>query len=68
MLNGKVYDIVKWSSAVFLPALNGLWLALGATWGLPLVEQVSATLIAINVFLGLITGISSVEYYKNREI
>lgn len=62
----KLYDTAKWTAAVFLPALNILWVAIATVWHLPAVQEISTTLAALNAFLGAIVGISNVQYNKEQ--
>ena len=54
-----VLQALQWTALVMLPALTTLWLALGPIWGLPRVQEVGATLTAIDAFLGTILGVSA---------
>ena len=63
-LDSKVYDILKYIAQIVLPALATLYFALSKIWGLPYGEEVVGTISAIDVFLGAILGISSMNYYK----
>lgn len=65
MLNDKLYDVLKWVAILFLPALAILIKTVFAIWQIPLGDQISATIIALQVFLGAILGVSSLNY--NRE-
>ena len=66
MIPNKVYDILKWIVIVFLPALNGLILALGNV--LQFESSVICGIIsAVHVFLGALIGVSSVKYTKNNK-
>lgn len=65
-LNDKTYDILSWVGKIVLPALAVLYTTLGNTWGLPYVEQIPATIMAIDVFLNALLGISSNAYYKEK--
>jgi len=60
--SSKLYDWAKYTAIVFLPALNLLWLALSTIWGLPYSQQVSATVLALNTFLGAVVGLSSAQH------
>jgi len=64
-LSNKVYDILKFIAQLVLPALATLILTLFGIWGLPYGEQISATIMAIDTFLGAILGISS-KVYSNK--
>lgn len=67
ILNGKVYDILKWVSLILIPALATLYFALSSIWGLPYGEQVVGTLTAIDTFLGTLIGISTLNYNKDKK-
>jgi hypothetical protein len=66
-ISNKLYDILKWVAMYLLPALGTLYFALAGIWGFPFGEQVVGTITAIDTFLGVILGISSVQYKKNGE-
>ena len=66
-MNNKTYDILKAIALVWLPALSVLYLALSGIWGLPYGEQISATIMAIDTFLGAVLGISSKRYQQALE-
>lgn len=63
-MNNKTYDILKWVAQLLLPAAGTLYFALSTIWGFPYGEQVVGTITAIDVFLGVILGISSTQYNK----
>ncbi len=62
MLPNKVYDILKWIALIAIPAVATLWLALGQIWGFPYVNEIGATLVAIDTFLGTLIGVSTLTY------
>lgn len=63
-MSNKVYDILKWIAMVVLPAAATLYFALAGIWGLPFGEQIVGTITAVDTFLGVVLGISSVKYNK----
>jgi len=63
-MNEKMYDLLKWIAQFLLPALGTLYFALSGIWGLPNGEQVIGTITAVDVFLGVVLGISSAQYNK----
>ena len=63
-MNNKVYDVLKWIAMYLLPALGTLYFALAGIWGLPYGEQIVGTITAVDTFLGVILGISTVQYNK----
>lgn len=66
-MNDKLYDILKWVAILFLPALAILIKTVFAIWQIPLGDQISATIIALQVFLGAILGVSSLNYNKEQK-
>lgn len=64
-LNNKVYDILKWIAQYLLPSLGTLYFALAGIWGLPYGEQVVGTITAVDTFIGVILGISTIQYNKD---
>lgn len=67
VLNNKVYDVLKWIVLIVMPAFGTLYFALSEIWGIPYATQVVGTLSALEVFLGAILGISTINYYKKGE-
>lgn len=63
-LSNKTYDILKWIAQYLLPAAGTLYFALSGIWGLPYGEQIVGTVTAVDTFLGVILGLSSVQYNK----
>jgi len=66
ILNDKTYDILKWVALVLLPALGALYFGLAGIWGFPYGEQIVGTITVIDTFLGVILGISTVQYNKKE--
>lgn len=66
-LKNEVYDILKDTATIYLPALASLWLTLAGIWGLPYGEAIGATITAIAVFIGAIIKISSNNYHKGDD-
>lgn len=65
-LSNKTYDILKWIAQFLLPALGTLYFALAGIWGFPYGEQIVGTITAIDTFLGVILGISTMNYNKQE--
>ena len=63
-LNNKVYDTLKWIAQYFLPALGTLYFALAGIWGFPYGDQVVGTITAVDTFIGVILGLSTMQYNK----
>lgn len=62
------YNRLKWVAMFFLPALATLVRVVFAIWSIPMGEQISATIVALNTFLGAILGISNAAYHANKEL
>lgn len=61
MLPSKVYEIIRWTIAIALPAIGLLITTIASIWNLQIpAEQISLTLDAVGLFLGAVFGISKV--------
>lgn len=58
------YDFLKEIAQIYLPALATLYFTLASIWGLPYAEQIVGTISAIDVFLGTVLKISTIQYNK----
>lgn len=65
-MSNKIYDILKWIAMYFLPALGTLYFALARIWNLPYGENIVGSITAIDTFLGVLLGISTSQYNKNK--
>lgn len=65
-MSNKVYDALKWIAQILLPALGTLYFALAGIWDFPYAEAVVGTITAVDTFLGVILGISTINYNKNN--
>ena len=61
-LNNKVYDVLKWVCMLLLPAASVLVKTICTIWDLPLGNEISLTITAVNVFLASVLGISHISY------
>ncbi len=61
-MNEKAYQVLKWTVILLIPATSVLYASLGKIWGFPYVDQITGTLMALQVFLGTIFGISCATY------
>lgn len=66
-LNNKWYDTLKWIAMCLLPGLGTLYFALSSIWGIPYGEQIVGTITAVDAFLGMLLGISTVNYNKTTK-
>jgi hypothetical protein len=65
-LSNKTYDILKWIAMVVIPAVGTLYFALAGIWGLPYGEEIMGTLTAVDTFIGVVLGISTLQYNKTK--
>lgn len=62
----KYYDILKWLVIIVMPAFITLIQQLGNMLDWPLTELVAQALTAINLFIGIVVGVSTVGYNKSE--
>ena len=67
-LNNKTYDFLKWLAQLVLPALATLWYAVGTALNVGVTEQVLGTIVAVNVCLGVMLGISNNQYNLEKKL
>lgn len=65
-MSNKLYDVLKWIALIVLPAIAVLYGSLAGIWGLPFAEQIPDTITAIDLFLGVVLGISNATYKKHE--
>lgn len=64
MLNNKVYDVLKWITLIFLPALITLVGVVLNCFNVEYTDIVLTIMTAFNAFLGTILGVSNYNYKK----
>lgn len=64
--NQKVYDVLKFIAQIALPAFGTLYFTLAAIWSLPSADQVVQTVLAVDTFLGVLLGISTMQYNRSE--
>lgn len=66
VLNGRVYQILKWLLIIVVPAAMTCFGAIVAGWHIELpMEAIVITVDAICTFIGACIGISNHNYYKD---
>jgi hypothetical protein len=65
-MTGILYDTLKYTALIGLPALIAFYGVVAATWGFQYTEQILTTAAAFNALLGALLGISSTQYYKSK--
>ena len=66
-MSNIVYDVMKWIAQLLLPATATLYFALSQIWGFPYGEQIVGTITAVDAFLGVILGISTMQYRRDNK-
>lgn len=66
-MNNKVYDVLKFIAQYILPALATCVATIFKIWNIPYGVEISATIMAIDTFLGVILGISTYNYNKEMK-
>jgi Putative phage holin Dp-1 len=62
MLNKQLYDALKFLAQIGAPAVGTFYFALAQIWGIPSGQQVVGSIMAFDVFLGVLLGLSSKVY------
>lgn len=65
-LSNKKYDILKGIAQYVLPAIATCVATIFKIWNLPYGVEISATIMAIDTALGVILGISTYNYNKEK--
>ena len=63
----KTYDCIRFIAELLLPGLATLYAALSPIWGLPLAHEITATVIAVDAFLGLFVNYLRKRYNLNPD-
>lgn len=66
-MSNKVYDFLKWTAILLLPALAWFYGEVAPDWNLPYVTEVVHTLNALGTLLGIILGVSNLTYKKEEK-
>jgi hypothetical protein len=66
LLSNSVYDKLMPIAQLWLPALAVFYITIAPLWGLPKQEEVAGTIMAVNLLLGAVLGVSN-KQYQNSE-
>ena len=67
-MKNKTYNILKWLVIVVSPAVTTLLMTLYSIWGWNIpIEAIVGTITAVTTFIGVIIGVSSLNYQKEGE-
>lgn len=65
LLSNSVYDKLMPVAQLWLPAIAVFYITIAPLWGLPKQEEVAGTVMALNLLLGAILGVSNKQYQKS---
>ena len=65
-MSNKAYDTLKFFALLILP-ISAFVGKIASIWGLPYGDEITATLIALDVLVGAIVKIAADEYHKGEE-
>ena len=66
ILSNNLYNVLKWIATIGLPALSTLCFTIGSIWGWSFTEQIIGSIAAVDMFLGVVLGISTAQYNKSK--
>lgn len=64
LLSDKTYEVLKWLAILALPAVADFVKFLFPTWNIPYGDPIAETLRQIALLIGILIGISTVQYNK----
>lgn len=67
MIGSKVYDALKFTAQIFLPAAGTLYVALAAIFSWGHVDEVAGTVVAVDTFLGVFVTYLKLKYDASDE-
>lgn len=67
LLKNSTFDKLKWICMFFMPAFAVFTKTITEIWGLPYGDEISSTIVAINVLLSAMLGISNMAYNKQKD-
>ena len=67
-LSSRMYTFLKWFCLIALPGLAVFYGVMADTWNLPYGEQIVTTLNALGTLLGVLIGVSTVNFNEENVI
>lgn len=65
IFQNKTYDLIKWIALIALPAAASLVSGIAKIWGLPYGQEISQTIIVVDLFLGALVKVSADAYNED---
>ena len=66
-MSNKVYDVLKWITLVFLPAVTTLTGVILNCFNVGCTDIVLTIMTAVTTFMGAVLGISNINYKKGEQ-
>lgn len=63
----SMYNVLKWIGLILLPACAWLVSRVAPAWGVQNVDAIVTTLNATGTFIGILIGVSTLNYYKEGD-
>lgn len=67
LLSNKRYDQIKFVAQYVLPALAVFYISIAPLWGLPKQEEVAGSIVALDLLLGAVLGLSNAQYQNSDD-
>lgn len=64
-MSDKTYDVLKWIGLITVPVITFLT-AIVNIWGIPMGDQIVATLAAVDVLIGSIVAVANAQYRRKK--
>lgn len=64
-MSNKTYDVLKWIGLITVPVITFLT-AIVNIWGIPMGDQIVATLAAADVLIGSIVAVANAQYRRKK--
>lgn len=68
LLSDKAYEVLKWLAILALPAIADFIKFLFPTWNIPYGDPIAETIRQVALLIGILIGISTVQYNKHSNI
>ena len=66
-MSNRLYDILKWVAIIVLPALGKCIEGIFGVWGIPYGAEIAETFEYLSICLGIILGVSTIQYKKGKK-
>lgn len=64
-LPDKIYDFLKWTTLIAIPAFGTFYSGLAGLWNLPYANEVAGSCLLLATLLGVLIGVATRSYNKS---